>query len=347
MPKNQILAPSASILKSKRIPNGNSMKSKRFTKAFRFAVLVGISSIMLGCAGLTLRSKEAKVEVAPPAEAPAIVLNSENARGVLPPNDYSELNKAELSQSGVIFSWAAQGDPQIVSESGCRLRLREDKSGETLFVTLKIGQPLIFQKLKPGHWEVKRLGCGLTKVYDLDGAFADGFTVKAGKVSALGWMVFGFDRRGLQIFREGGRDENTQWLQSLLGHWPKSSSKRESSFPISTNLISGFSGKEIPDGVVMRDEVVRLKAKGLRFDESVLQPLAKALQGCAATAMKTDPLRAGEFKMESQYLNGAYRSSKTLSAANALRDEFVVCLLRAHEAYSAPGSGEFFIETTY
>ena len=196
--------------------------------------------------------------------------------------------------------------------------------------------PVSIQALKPGTWDAKRLGCGLTRIWDLEGLFRDGFVVKDGSISVIGWFVFEFDERTLTTVREGGRQENTNLAQQLRGGWSGAS-----------GLISGFSGKTIPMKLESRDEIVRVKATGLKDSDAGLQPLLARFQSCASAGMKVDPLRAGTLKMEATYKAGAFTGARTLSQDHALRDDLMQCMLQALETFSVPNGGDFTLATAY
>lgn len=298
-----------------------------------FSMFVALS-VVVGCAGLkTRRADDGAVGSEPPEDSPAVVSNVKPQFGQV---DVQQWSAAERAQTGVVFAWAIQGSQRLISDSGCRLRVRHRQSGDTVLLKIDAKKPVSLQALKPGTWDAKRLGCGLTRIWDLEGLFTDGFQVKADSLSVIGWFVFEFDERTLKTVREGGRDENTRLASQLLAGWSGGSS-----------LISGFSGKSLPRHVEVRDEIVRVKATGLKNSDELLRPLLTRFQSCASQAMKVDPLRAGLLKMEVSYKNGQYAGAKTGLGEHAMRDDFMQCLLQAHESFQVAGSGDFLLETSY
>ncbi len=288
----------------------------------------------VGCAVLqTRRAADGPYGSEPPEESASMV---SDIAPLFPPVHAEQWSAAERAQTGVIFAWTIKGSQRLISESGCRLRVRHRESGDTVLLKVEANRAISIQPLKPGTWDAKRLGCGLTRVWDLEGLFSDGFQVKPDSLSVIGWFVFEFDDRTLKTVREGGREENTRLASQLLAGWSGGSS-----------LISGFSGKHLPSKVDARDEIVRIKPNGLKNSDELLRPLLTRFQSCASQAMKSDPLRGGVLKMEVAYKGGQYAGAKTGLGGHALRDDFVQCLLQAHESFHVVAGGDFTLETTY
>ena len=306
--------------------------------------LVGIGFNQIGCNSVRLkRTSDGRIEAPPPSDSPAVVAEAlEIAAPVFPDVDPSLWSASEKSQTGVIFAWTLVGSKRLVGDAGCRLRVRNRESGDTVLLKIDAKTPVTIQALKPGTWDAKRLGCGVTRVWDLEGLMREGFVVKPNSISVIGWFVFEFDDRTLVTVREGGRKENSilaSQLRSAGGGWPAGAS----------SLISGFSEKPIPtaDKLMSGDEIVRVKAIGLRDSETKLVPLLGRFQSCASQGMKVDPLRAGSLKMEVTYRDGKFQGAKTSSLDHALRDDLVQCLLQAHETIVMESGGDFTLETTY
>lgn len=254
----------------------------------------------------------------------------------LPMVDAGQWSSLDTSKTGVVFAWSLVGSKKLVSDSGCRLRLRHRESGNTVLLKIDPKVPVSIQSLKPGTWDAKRLGCGMTRIWDLAGLFRDGFIVKANSVSVVGWFVFEFNDKTLVTVREGGRQENSVLANQIRSGWSGTSA-----------LISGFSGKLLPPQIEARDEVVRVKATGLANSDELLRPLLSRLQSCVSAGMKTDPLRAGTLKIEANYKAGKFTGAKAASAENALRDDLIQCLTLAHEAFTITSGTDFKLDTTY
>jgi hypothetical protein len=301
--------------------------------------LGGIASGFVACAGTGVqRSSDGSLEAPAPDDSPAVIAASEKSSAAprFAVVDPAKWSMDETAKTGVVFAWTIAGSNRLVSDSGCRLRVRHRESGDTVLLKIDAKTPVSIQSLKPGTWDAKRLGCGLTRIWDLEGLFRDGFVVKANSISIIGWFVFEFDERTLITVREGGRQENTNLAMQLRSGWNGSST-----------LISGFSGKPVPMKLEPRDEIVRVKAVGLKNSDEVLQPLLARFQSCASQGMKVDPLRAGTLKMEATYKAGSFIGARTLSKDTALRDDLILCVQQAHEAFTLPGSGDFTLTTTY
>jgi hypothetical protein len=288
-----------------------------------------------GCVGLKTR-RSSELEAPPPSDSPAVVAQAAGHAVQFPPVQ-SSWSSSDVRETGVIFAWTLAGSSRLVGDSGCRLRVRHRQTGDTVLLKIDSKQPVSIQALKPGTWDARRLGCGLTRIWDLEGLFRDGFIVKADSISVIGWFVFEFNDRTLVAVREGGRTENTNLASQLVATWPSTGSQ----------LISGFSGKALPSSIESRDEIVRVKASGLDRSDSLLQPLLARFQECASQGMKVDPLRAGTLKFESTFKSGAFSGIRTVGTEHALRDDLVQCIVKAHESFAVPGAGDFTLETVY
>jgi hypothetical protein len=314
----------------------------------RDLISVGILVVMFSlsaCSGLKIkRSADGRLEAPPPVDSPAVVAEASDTASAVefPIVDVGQWSPSDMAKTGVIFAWSLTGTKKLVGDSGCRLRMRQRETGDTVLLKIDTKSPVSIQALKPGTWDAKRLGCGVTRVWDLEGLMREGFIVKQGSMSVIGWFLFEFDDRSLITVREGGREENTAMavqLRTVGAGWPSNAS----------TLISGFSGKVIPPAAKLevRDEVVRIKAFSLRDSDAKLLPLLNRFQSCASQGMKVDPLRAGTLKIEVSYKGGKYAGSKTSGADHALRDDLVQCLIQAHETFVLDSGGDFTLETTY
>lgn len=302
---------------------------------WKIATLGALLLTLSACAGHKPRPDEG-IEAPPPEDSPAVVAAQSGSVVSFPSLSQNGFSPEDTAKTGVIFAWTLSGPSRLVSDSGCRLRVRNRESGNTVLLKIDAKTPVTVQALKPGTWDAKRLGCGLTRVWDLEGLFRDGFVVKPDSVSVIGWFVFQFDNRTLVTVREGGRHENGNLASQIRNVWSGPST-----------LISGFSGKAIPAKIELRDEIVRVKATGLKNSDAILQPLLARFQSCASEGMKVDPLRAGTLKIEASYKGGKFAGAKTVIHDHALRDDLVQCILGAHETFTVSGVGDFSLETTY
>ncbi len=298
-----------------------------------------IGAILIsGCAGLKTAKRGDSVEATGPAvEAASSAAPSEVSMAPASFPSFT-LSADETRRTGMVFAWTFTGSTRLVGDSGCRLRLRQRESGREKLLQLRADVPVSVQSLEPGTWDAMRLGCGVTRLWEIKDLFRDGIVVKANSVSVVGWFVFDFDERTLRGVREAGREENTRLAAAIASQWSTATSK----------LISGFSGKELPKELESRDEIVRVKAIGLKQNQAILEPLLARLQACASGGIRQDPLRAGRLRIEAQYRSGAFVGAKSGSSAHALRDDLVTCFLGAHENFQVEASaGDFMLDTTY
>lgn len=317
-------------------PGSGVRRSNYFSS---LGVLLASLSLM-ACAGLkTAQRGESSGKVTSEPISESTSSPTESAVTSTPANFPSfTLSSEETRRTGMVFAWTFTGSTRLVGDSGCRLRLRQRETGREKLLQLKADVPVSVQALEPGTWDAQRLGCGVTRLWEIQDLFRDGIVVKANSVSVVGWFVFDFDERTLRGVREAGREENTRLAASIAAQWPSGTSK----------LISGFSGKELPKEIESRDEIVRVKAIGLKQNQAILEPLLARLQACASGGIRQDPLRAGRLRIEAQYRGGAFVGAKSASSPHALRDDLVACFLGAHENFQVEASaGDFMLDTTY
>lgn len=303
----------------------------------KLSLLIAISfSVVTGCSSFKSSRSMSDGDSANSKGEDAMSSSASPGATDFPMVDAAQWSSLDTSKTGVVFAWSLVGSKKLVSDSGCRLRLRHRQSGDTVLLKIDPKVPVSIQSLKPGTWDAKRLGCGMTRIWDLQGLFRDGFIVKADSVSVVGWFVFEFNDRTLVTVREGGRQENSVLANQIRIGWSGTSS-----------LISGFSGKLLPAQIEARDEVVRVKSTNLKDSDELLRPLLSRLQSCVSAGMKTDPLRAGTLKIEANYKAGKFVGARTASAENALRDDLIQCLTLAHETFTISAGGDFKLDTTY
>lgn len=254
----------------------------------------------------------------------------------------SAWSSQDKSKTGVIFSWTLSGERGVVTQGGCRLRLRERKSGKSSLLKISANQPVGIYSVDPGVWDIQRLGCGLTRMWDIEGLMPEGIVVEEGSLSVLGWLIFHLENKSLKAVREGSRQNNLALALALQKTFGRKEKKAQA------KLISAFSGKEIPSlQGVTADDTVHVQAVGLNGPQSDLDPLLNRLRDCTKLGMKTDPLRAGLIKIEARYQKGNFQELKKLGEFQALREDLIGCLEAAHENFIAPHGSNTKITTTY
>jgi hypothetical protein len=238
--------------------------------------------------------------------------------------------------SGVLMAYALRGGTDVVSGEGCRLRVENLTTKKHYFLTIKPRTSAVFSPLEPGSYSMRRLGCGLTKVWDVSDVAS--FKVAEGKVSYLGKFAFLFGADDLGEIKKVSRLENAEALVSALEQVPAAS--RES-------LVSGYTEKPITPS--MREGDLRdgfdLFAQGTADAAEVLAPLSDRLKACATEASRTDPLRIGALKLVTVYKDGHFVEFKEKGGENAMADGFIACIERAHREFAPSEKGNLEIRT--
>ncbi|MES2964127.1 MAG: hypothetical protein V4760_09580, partial [Bdellovibrionota bacterium] len=101
-------------------------------------------------------------------------------------------NRGADEAAGVLVAYDFTGDGAI-KKGECRWRVINETSKKSYFITLDVTHGSAYAPLEPGTYKTAKLGCGLTKVWDLDDTFAGGFKVQEGSASYLGKLSFVFE----------------------------------------------------------------------------------------------------------------------------------------------------------
>lgn len=311
--------------------------------------------VFVSCVG-TLKDRSFESE--PPAEIQGgTSANSESSEPPqVNPSSLSEVfstGRFALDSEGLLVMgvWLRGSDQGIFRQGqGCRLRLRERTSG--IEKVLSLNEPLTIEPLNPGVWDVKRLGCGIGKVWELEGLFQSGLLIQKGEISVAGWMVLELNPSQALVVREAGREFNTELALRLKAEHGQSPL-------ISVPLVSAFTKKALPKGMTARDEVVRIQAKSIHLktatakapEQAELADLLRMTQECATEGLRKDPLRAGQIELESEYRSGVSVGVKPIRAeggdTHAMRDELELCFIRALSDFKSPNGGDFQLKLIY
>jgi hypothetical protein len=239
--------------------------------------------------------------------------------------------------SGVLLAHSFVKSGETVSREGCRLRVENLSTKKHYFLVIKPRGPAVFSPLEPGSYRMRRLGCGVTKVWDL--SEIANFDVMPGQVSYIGKETFVFDPEGeLAEVQKASRLESAEALVAALDQVPQAA--RES-------LVSGYTLKPITKA--MREGELRegfdVFGQGTSNPNEILAPLVAKLKICSNDAAKIDPLRIGSLKIVALYKDGRFVGIKEKSGENALSDQFVKCIEQAHEAFAPAEKGELEVRT--
>jgi hypothetical protein len=253
------------------------------------------------------------------------------------------LEKAKTAKegpaTGAVLAYEFRGGQSVVGSDGCRLRLENQSTKKSSFMTLK-PDGAAFATLAPGLYQLRRLGCGLTKVWDLRDLLPAGFSVEPGRVSYLGKVTFVFKDEDLVEVKKGSRIEGAEGLPLALDRVPPGAQE---------SVISGYTGKAITRAMREGDlrEAFDVFGKGTSDSTKALPPLLESLKNCAMAEAKTDPLRLGTLQVVAAYKDQRFVKFQEQSGQNAFSDAFVTCIEKSHEEFRPDVPGDLTIRTRY
>jgi hypothetical protein len=207
----------------------------------------------------------------------------------------------------------------------CRWRVVNQETSRSFFLTVKADEPNVFAHLDPGTYKTGRLGCGITKVWDVDSVFPEGFRIEAGRVSYLGKLIFQFNGAELQVVRKASRNESATAMQPAI----------DATGAAQMDLISGFTGQAIDRGVAglgvnpglasEPKDGFDVYAKGIEKPEMALVPLVSHLKTCAKA--EGDAGQSGKLEYVALYKAGRFSEMKSREATG-FTDRMRSCIER-------------------
>lgn len=240
--------------------------------------------------------------------------------------------------SGILLGVHFNDPARSLGSSECRLRVENQTTKKDTFVDLKPGEPGVYEALVPGHYMVRRLGCGLGKVWNLEELFPSGFDVQPGRVSYLGEVRFDFKKGQLTTVRNSSRTESAEILPNLLKRAPAGAQDR---------LVSGFTDKAITQDMMTGAprEGFDVFALGVRDPDRILAPVLESLKTCGNQAAVRDPLRFGQLEYVAVYRQGQFVEIRDRIDKNAFSDTFRSCIEQALRDFQPNVPGEVRVRT--
>lgn len=226
--------------------------------------------------------------------------------------------RGKSGTAGILFAYDFENDENIVGSSGCRWRMVNKDTGESFFVDIKSGTSAAFGALSPGLYETGRLGCGISKVWDLTGIFKEGFRVEAGSVSYLGKLNFVFRNKALEEIRKASRAESASAFTQAITVLPPAAGETVSAFTL--QRITTDMAQAASDGSGFDAFAVGVK------DGSVLDPLVGSLQACEKKVSGQDTLRLGRLEYVALYKDGRFIEMKSRTDNNTFSDALRDCI---------------------
>ncbi len=245
-------------------------------------------------------------------------------------------NRKGSQDSGVAFSYKFEGST-LPTDGTCRIRFVKKDSGKSFLLTLKSVETAAFLALDPGQYEAGRMGCGLTRVYEMSDLYPNGFRVEAGKASYLGKLLFKFTGKDLTEVNKASRSESALGFTEVSGIVPPG-----------TSIISAFTlipiTQEMAGGVESTGGF-SVRAKGV--EGPTLTGLLSDLQGCEKQVAKADPLRFGTLDYTAAYDAGRFSDFKERRDTNAFPEELRTCISQTLSAFKPASKKSVEIRVTY
>ena len=228
----------------------------------------------------------------------------------------------------------------LANDAACRWRFINTENKKSYFVNVKAGQNTVFEKLDPGTYKTGRLGCGISKVWDLDDVFKEGFRIEAGQISYIGRLSLEFKNGNLDTVRKVPRADSAQAFTQAAS----------SINPEGMTYISGFTGKPIDRKMIESGENLEgfdVYAKGISDPQKTLEPLINSLKTCAKDEGVADPLRFGRLEYTALYKQGRFAEMKDRQEANGFSDRLRSCVERGIMAYHPPAKTDIEVRVRY
>ena len=222
----------------------------------------------------------------------------------------------------------------------CRWRMINKDSGQSYFVNLAVGNTATFTSLPPGTYLTGRLGCGISKVWDLDKIFTNGISIDADHVSYIGKLTFVFQGSQLKEIKKGSRSESAGTLGTALNVVPAGSGQLVSGFTLRAITPVMYQGASVSEGF-------DIQAAGLKNASSALESVARNLKTCANSESAADPLRIGRLEYVAAYKQGRFNEMKSRTDDNAFSDRMRACVEQSLMKYQSIDRGEFEIRVKY
>jgi hypothetical protein len=223
----------------------------------------------------------------------------------------------------------------------CRWRVINQETSKSYFITLNASSPQVFTQLDPGTYKTGRLGCGVSRVWDINDVFKDGFHVEHGAVSYLGKLFFEFKNGELETVRKATRVESARAFASAMNETPASVMP----------AISGFTGRKVEPAMVDSGEALRngfdVYAKGFDDAGRQLESLVTHLKSCEQEESVRDHLRFGRLEYIALYKLGRFNEMKSRRETNAFSDKLRSCVERGMMAFHPTGKDDLEVRVRY
>lgn len=243
-------------------------------------------------------------------------------------------NRGADEASGVLVAYEFNGDGAI-KKGECRWRMINKETKKSFFLTLDTTKNSAYAPLEPGTYDTAKLGCGLTKVWDLEDTFAGGFKVQPGSASYLGKITFNFEKGDLGEVKKGSRSESADAFAMAADTVP-------SGMPV----VSAFTLAPVDREIAAEGAGTRgfdVKAKGLQGP--ILNELTTQLKGCSTS--DRDTLRMGHLDYTATYKAGKFVEFKNRKDSGSFSEELRKCVSDTMTGFIPDSKGSVEIQVGY
>lgn len=236
--------------------------------------------------------------------------------------------------AGVVLAYEFRGAKE---GTACRLRLNNTATKKSYFLTLKADANAAYAGLPPGRYETGRLGCGLTKVWEISDLYKNGFQVDPGSASYIGKIALEFDKKDLNEVKKATRAEAANAF-----------SVASNVVPNGMNLVSGFTLAPLTADMASEGATTQgFDVKGQGISGAALEGLLARLQTCDRDAASRDPLRFGRLDYTAKYKDGRFEDFKERRDANAFAEELKTCVAESLSGFRPLEKREVEIRVVY
>jgi hypothetical protein len=232
--------------------------------------------------------------------------------------------RGSREDSGLVLAYefiTPNGD-HLDQDGKCRMRLVETSAHKSYFLELDKSKAAAYVALPPGHYETLRLGCGISKTWDVGDIFKGGFQVQAGSVSYAGKVSFVFSKNELQVVERASRKMHASGYSSAVAVAPSGQ-----------RMVSAF------NLVPLTDEMATEGANATGFDVNAkglasgpqLNSLLGQLRQCEPKSK--DPLQFGRLDYTATYKAGRFADFSSKRDTNAFNDQFRSCVQETLTAF--------------
>lgn len=245
--------------------------------------------------------------------------------------------RGSREDSGLVlaYDFTTPNGERVLEDGKCRLRLVDTMTRRSYFMELDRSKHAAYVGLPAGHYETVRIGCGITKTWDVGDIFKGGFQVETGSASYAGKVSFVFKNNALQVVERASRAQHAAGYDDAL-----------SVVPTGLRVVSAY------NLIPLTPEMANAGANAGGFDVNAsglssgpaLNGLLGLLRQCEPKSK--DPLRFGRLDYTAVYKNGKFNEFSTKKDTNAFNDEFKACIQDKLVSFKA-GTGDVEIHVVY